>query len=132
LITLNKNANQKITNDCWRQVFFYTAVAIPCAKFCRFSSHKNTCAEKSHLLKQGQRYVRCKPLLITMYAFSNENKDAFGGENEMETLGDDEMLIIFRGSEDVEIYDALWEDIETGQPPQWMVIKEVRERPLLE
>ena len=33
--------------------------------------------------------------------------------------------IIIRGSENDTIDGSIWEDLETGQPPQWMVMKEV-------
>ena len=38
----------------------------------------------------------------------------------------DSYPVIIRGGEGDEIDDAIWENIETGQPPQWMVMKEVR------
>jgi hypothetical protein len=37
----------------------------------------------------------------------------------------DSMPVIIRGSEDDDLDDAIWDDIETGQPPEWMVMKEV-------
>lgn len=43
--------------------------------------------------------------------------------NEMESS--DSMPVIVRGSEEDDLDDATWEDIETGQPPEWMVMKEV-------
>lgn len=33
--------------------------------------------------------------------------------------------VIFRGSDDDELDGAIWEDLESGKPPEWMVMKEV-------
>jgi hypothetical protein len=44
---------------------------------------------------------------------------------ELELESSDSMPVIVRGSEDDDLDDALWDDIEGGQPPQWMVMKEV-------
>jgi hypothetical protein len=38
---------------------------------------------------------------------------------------DDEELVIIRGSKSDDIDGAIWEDLESGQPPKWLVMKEV-------
>jgi hypothetical protein len=38
---------------------------------------------------------------------------------------DDSAQYIVRGSPEDDIPDQVWEDMQTGQPPQWLVIKEV-------
>ena len=41
---------------------------------------------------------------------------------------DGEELTIFRGSDADDFDGAVWEDLETGQPPKWLIMKEVRAR----
>ena len=45
-------------------------------------------------------------------------------------LGDDESVerVVVRGSDTDDIDGAIWEDLETGKPPEIMVMKEVRGR----
>lgn len=38
---------------------------------------------------------------------------------------DGDTPIIIRGSENDDIDGSIWEDAETGQPPEWLVMKEV-------
>ncbi len=40
---------------------------------------------------------------------------------------DADELIVIRGSEGDDFDGAIWEDLETGQPPKWLIMKEVRE-----
>jgi hypothetical protein len=35
-------------------------------------------------------------------------------------------LMIFRGGDGDDIDGAVWEDLETGQPPKWLIMKQVR------
>ncbi len=52
-----------------------------------------------------------------------KNKEDGEGSEEAEEL------TLFRGSGDDDPFTKdVWEDIETGQPPKWMVVKEVREK----
>jgi hypothetical protein len=39
-------------------------------------------------------------------------------------------VVIIRGSGNDDLDGAIWADIETGQPPQWMVMKQVRGKAL--
>lgn len=39
--------------------------------------------------------------------------------------GSDEDSIIIRDSEADDIDGSIWEDLETGQPPEWLIMKEV-------
>ena len=38
----------------------------------------------------------------------------------------DEPQFIIRGSPDDELSDQMWEDIQAGAPPKWLILKEVR------
>jgi hypothetical protein len=44
--------------------------------------------------------------------------------------GDMDDLVIIRGSGNDDLDGSVWADIETGQPPQWMVMKQVRGKAL--
>ena len=50
-------------------------------------------------------------------------------EEEEEAMSFDpngEELMIFRGGDGDDIDGAVWEDLETGQPPKWLIMKQVR------
>jgi hypothetical protein len=38
---------------------------------------------------------------------------------------DSDMPVIVRGFDEDEISDEAWENIETGEPPKWIIMKEV-------
>ena len=43
-----------------------------------------------------------------------------------DALQDDEAAsVVIKGSEDDSLDGSIWESIETGKPPEWMVMKEV-------
>jgi len=67
----------------------------------------------------------------TALAATQDTEGEEGGLSSLSSLSsldlDKEEMVIFRGSDGDEIDGAVWENIETGQPPQWLVMKEVRE-----
>ena len=42
------------------------------------------------------------------------------------SIAADEPQFIIRGSPDDELSDQMWEDIQAGAPPKWLILKEVR------
>jgi hypothetical protein len=57
---------------------------------------------------------------------SNHNSD-----NDTIEEGDSDVPVIVRGFDQDEISDEVWENIETGEPPKWLVMKEVsRQSPM--
>jgi hypothetical protein len=67
------------------------------------------------------------PRSITfLYASSDNNQEE---EEEIfdfnKALADGSTPVFIRGSGNDDIDGSIWEDLETGQPPQWMVMKEV-------
>lgn len=61
---------------------------------------------------------------LTVFA-SGEDNNEIGSQWNPEN--DDDRVII-RGSEYDDIDGSIWEDLETGQPPKWLVMKEVSRR----
>ena len=73
-----------------------------------------------------QRQYRSK--FFVQRSFSPLSASSDDKENVPNGLGlesSDSMPVIVRGSEEDDLGDGVWDDIETGQPPQWMVMKEV-------
>jgi hypothetical protein len=58
-----------------------------------------------------------------LWASSDDKENAPNGLG-LESSSDS-MPVIFRGSEEDDLDDGFWDDIETGQPPKWMVMKQV-------
>jgi hypothetical protein len=68
--------------------------------------------------------------LETMVLFAaNDDDDSVKNENLQAFLGgsDDEPPVIRRDSNAPDIDGAIWEDLETGRPPQLLVMKQVSE-----
>lgn len=63
-----------------------------------------------------------KPCSTWVYALSKEGDDTNVSDMQEVDTGDTEMI---RGSEDDVISDQVWEDIETGAPSEWMIMKEL-------
>ena len=70
------------------------------------------------------RTYRCRTFSTILFA-SSEEKDE-GGFDFDDALQDDEAAsVVIKGSEDDSLDGSIWESIETGKPPEWMVMKEV-------
>ena len=61
-----------------------------------------------------------RPRILAAKDEDEREEDIFSWDPES---GEDPIII--RGSDADEIDGSLWEDIETGQPPKWLVMKEV-------
>ena len=67
------------------------------------------------------------PRRISKVLKANDN-DKSQGEEEFDikkALEDGSAPVIMRGSASDDLDESIWEDLETGQPPQWVVTKEV-------
>ena len=69
----------------------------------------------------GSVVVRVQSTNVALSARSKEGDDELPFPLDL----DADTPIIIRGSDNDDIDGSIWEDAETGQPPEWLVMKEV-------
>jgi hypothetical protein len=121
-----------VTTTLSSPCFLVTRTMVKRSRCCTTSKHFRTASNFEVIASRFSKRAR----LWESSSSNNDNnkQDETNRPNPSDTTtlvsGDMDDLVIIRGSGNDDLDGSIWAEIETGQPPQWMVMKQVRGKAL--